>query len=184
MSSIKEVTLRADCPAVRIPAGDAVTLPEGGHFAVIQALGGSVTLRDSAGLYRVGPEHFGSLGAELAAEIQAGEASAETSEGFSEEMVWDRLRQCFDPEIPLNIVDLGLIYDLRVQEAEPGAYSVEVKMTLTAPGCGMGPTIAEDARSKIEAIPAVRAATVDIVWDPQWTAHMISAEGHQILGLE
>jgi metal-sulfur cluster biosynthetic enzyme len=98
--------------------------------------------------------------------------------------VWDTLRQCFDPEIPVNIVDLGLIYDLRLEPAESGAQTVLVKMTLTAVGCGMGPVIAEDARSRLAALPGVAGAKVDIVWDPPWTPHMISPAGREKLGLE
>lgn len=180
---MNEVTLQTACPAVRIPAGDIVTLPAGMTFDVAQALGGSLTLRDDSGLYRVAAEDFGAFGEDFAATLSSAE-TAEADQGpFSEEAVWDALRQCFDPEIPLNIVDLGLIYDLRLDPVGEGAYDVAVKMTLTAPGCGMGPTIAEDARQKILSLGAVREAAVDIVWDPQWTAHMISEEGRKVLGL-
>ena len=94
------------------------------------------------------------------------------------------LRTCFDPEIPVNIVDLGLIYDLAVEKNPQDRHMIEVKMTLTAPGCGMGPVIAEDARQKIAALPTVESAKVHIVWDPQWTPQMISATGRKVLGLE
>jgi metal-sulfur cluster biosynthetic enzyme len=103
---------------------------------------------------------------------------------FSEEAVWGALRTCFDPEIPLNIVDLGLVYDLSIEDHGEGGKTVEVKMTLTAPGCGMGPVIAEDARKKVAALPSVADAKVHIVWDPTWTPHMISDEGRKVLGLE
>ena len=93
------------------------------------------------------------------------------------------LKNCFDPEIPVNIVDLGLIYDTALEEAEDGA-RVSVKMTLTAPGCGMGPTIAEDAQNKILALSGVGEANVEIVWDPPWHQSMISGEGRKILGME
>ena len=181
---IKEITLQAACPAIRIPAGDAVTLPAGGHFGVMQALGGSITLRSDEGLFRVAPESFPAFGPEVAAMIASESSEGTVDAPFSEELVWDQLRQCFDPEIPLNIVDLGLIYDLQATQAGDGRYEVEVKMTLTAPGCGMGPTIASDAQAKIESIAAVSRAQVDVVWDPQWTAHMISAEGRKVLGLD
>lgn len=180
--SMSEVTLIREAAATRIPAGDPVVLPAGGIFSIAQALGGSVTLRDGGGLYRVAPEEFAAFGEELAASL-AGQAGLPPEGDFSEDLVWTSLRQCFDPEIPLNIVDLGLIYDMRVEELEPDAYRVAVKMTLTAPGCGMGPTIANDARQKIEAHPAVREAAVEIVWDPQWSPHMISDEGRRVLGL-
>ncbi len=182
----REIVVQTTCPATRIPSGEAVELEALRSFGLVQALGGSVTLRDSSGLYRVAREHLGALGPEIEAEIRAG-AQAETSQpagDFSEEQVWDALRQCFDPEIPLNIVDLGLIYDLQATEVQGGAYDVDVRMTLTATGCGMGPTIAADARERIEALPSVRQAEVEIVWDPQWTPHMISPEGRKILGLD
>jgi len=179
----REIQLVASCEATRIPSGESITLPEGGTFWVTQALGGSVTVRDAGGLYRVGPEHFKALGA-IASELIAEVEKEESLEGeFSESQVWAALRQCFDPEIPVNIVDLGLIYDLQISEEAKGKHMVAVKMTLTAPGCGMGPTIAHDAATKIEGLAGVSSAVVDIVWDPQWVPQMISAEGRKILGL-
>ena len=110
--------------------------------------------------------------------------SAATAGGFNEAAVWSALKTCFDPEIPVNIVDLGLVYDLAIERAGDGTHTVEAKMTLTAQGCGMGPTIAEDARQKIAALPTVTSAKVHIVWDPIWTPQMISPEGRKALGLE
>ena len=179
-----EIELERDCPATRIPSGEPVKLLAGESYTISQALGGSVTLRDPGGLYRVGLEDVEALGAELVPAIMEQATPKDTEGPFSEELVWDALRQCFDPEIPVNIVDLGLIYDLNIEEKDSDQYHVGVKMTLTATGCGMGPTIAADARSKIEALPAVQSAEVDIVWDPQWTPHMISDEGRKILGLD
>jgi len=177
-----EVTLLRDVRATRIPAGDELTLPSGATFAITQALGGSVTLRDPAGLYRVAADDFSALGEEAAEALSRKETP--TLEGeFSEDLVWSALRQCFDPEIPVNIVDLGLIYDLKIEDVADGGHTVAVKMTLTATGCGMGPTIARDAQEKIEALPTVREASVEVVWDPQWTPHMISEEGRKVLGL-
>ena len=103
---------------------------------------------------------------------------------ITEDEVLSALKQCYDPEIPVNIVDLGLVYDLAIAKTPSGGNTVEVKMTLTAPGCGMGPVIAEDARQKIAALPTVEQARVHIVWDPQWTPQMISATGRKALGLE
>lgn len=179
-----EIVLERDCPVTRIPSGETLNLLAGETYTISQALGGSVTLRDPGGLYRVGLEDVEALGAELYSRIIEEAAPGGTDGPFSEELVWDALRQCFDPEIPVNIVDLGLIYDLTIGEAGNEKYRVDVKMTLTATGCGMGPTIAADAKSKIEALPAVESANVDIVWDPQWTPHMISGEGRKILGLD
>ncbi len=180
----KEVVLVRDCEVTRIPSGEPIKLLEGETYSISQALGGSVTLRDGGGLYRVALEDVDALGPLLQEEIVAALRTHDPEGPFSEELVWDALRQCFDPEIPVNIVDLGLIYDLTIEERASGRYHVGVKMTLTATGCGMGPTIAADAQSKIEALAAVDSAQVDIVWDPQWTPQMISGEGRKILGLE
>lgn len=195
--TVQEIQLTRDCPAIRIPSGDPVILKEGTSLTVTQMLGGAATLRDESGLFRVELEEADALGEALAEALRhqayedhaahgGAESAAADAHSFSEEAVWQALRGCYDPEIPVNIVDLGLIYDLKAQP-EPGPdglHSVEVKMTLTARGCGMGPTIAEDARRRIEAHPAVSRAAVEIVWDPQWTPHMIAPEARKTLGLE
>ena len=171
--------LTRDTAATSIPAGQAVTLAAGTDVFVVQTLGGNVTVRTDDGLFRIERAHADAL-ADFA---PAAEQTAGGGE-FSEQAVWDALKTCYDPEIPVNIVDLGLIYDLAVEGTRSGGHVVEVKMTLTAPGCGMGPVIAEDARLKIAALPTVEAAKVHVVWDPQWTPQMISADGRRILGLE
>jgi len=172
-----------DCPATRIPAGDTLMLPKGTEVMVTQSLGGNLTVRTDEGLFRIAREHAAALeGWEGPVET---EGKAEGGGGtFSEAAVWDALRECYDPEIPVNIVDLGLVYDLAIQETDDGRNHVDVKMTLTAPGCGMGPVIAEDARQKISALPAVASAKVHIVWDPVWTPQMICEAGRRKLGLE
>lgn len=180
----KDVTLTRNCIATLIPSGDQVTLEEGASYSIAQSLGGSVTLSDANGLYRVGEGELDSLGDEVKKEVLGSEGNAEQSDKpFSEDLVWDALRGCYDPEIPINIVDLGLIYDLRV-EGDEGDRKVFVKMTLTAQGCGMGPVIADDAKNRINALIGVDEATVDIVWDPPWNPKMISEEGKKVLGLE
>jgi probable FeS assembly SUF system protein SufT len=177
----QEVELIRDCPVTAIPAGTALTLPKGERVFVTQTLGGSATVRTGMGLFRIAREDVDALGGAVDLEERAaGEAAGE----FSEEAVWGALRGCFDPEIPVNIVDLGLIYDLSIEEAESGKKNVFVQMTLTAPGCGMGPVIAQDAKLRIEALPQVETADVRIVWDPVWNPGMISGEGRKILGLE
>lgn len=168
-------------PATAIPAGENVSLPEGTQVAIVQTLGGHITVRTDLGLVRIAREHAGAIGGYVAEPESAGEPGDST---FNEQKVWDALKTCFDPEIPVNIVDLGLVYDLAIEPTATGGHVVEVKMTLTAPGCGMGPVIAEDARQKIAALPSVEAAKVHVVWDPQWTPQMISATGRQVLGLE
>lgn len=184
----KVFTLERDCKGTLIPAGDVMTLPRGTEVAVSQALGGSVTVQARGMLYRIANEDLEALGEEAAAFteplVKADPPPAHREAPLEEEELWQALKECYDPEIPINIVDLGLIYDLRMSELEPGQHAVQVKMTLTAQGCGMGPVIAQDARQKLEAIPGVDTATVDVVWDPPWSPHMISPEGRMRLGLE
>jgi len=168
-----------DCPATLIPAGDAATLAAGQTVEIVQTLGGNVTVRTDQGIFRVAREDTSAIEGLTLAEDAPAPAGA-----FSEKAVWDAMRTCFDPEIPVNIVDLGLIYDLSIESTPSGANAVDVKMTLTAPGCGMGPVIAEDARKKIAALPSVESAKVHIVWDPVWNPRMISEAGRKSLGLE
>lgn len=174
--------LSKDIQATRIPAGDVVTLAAGADVFITQTLGGNVTVRTDQGLFRI------ASGDAAAIEGYAAQNLAQTANGvrgeFSEQAVWEALRTCFDPEIPVNIVDLGLVYDLATEQTSAGGYDVEVKMTLTAQGCGMGPVIADDARQKIAALPQVESAKVHIVWDPVWSPQMISKEGRLALGLE
>jgi probable FeS assembly SUF system protein SufT len=177
----EEIVLKRDIPATLIPAGDEVVLPEGTEMHVTQALGGAITVRAKSGLFRIDRQHIDALGEEVARSTAA--AEEEVSGDFGEELVWTALRSCYEPEIPINIVDLGLIYDLSIEPRAAGRFFVGVKMTLTAQGCGMGPVIAEDAKTKIEALPQVEAAQVDIVWDPVWNPQMISEEGKKTLGL-
>jgi probable FeS assembly SUF system protein SufT len=168
-----------DCPATAIPAGDKATLAAGQSVDIVQTLGGNVTVRTDRGIFRVAREDASAIEGLTLAETAASPAGE-----FSETAVWDAMRTCFDPEIPVNIVDLGLIYDLSIEKTPSGANAVDVKMTLTAPGCGMGPVIAEDARQKIAALPSVERARVHIVWDPVWNPRMISEAGRKSLGLE
>lgn len=180
----KTTRLLEDTPATVIPAGQAVILSAGDGVHIVQTLGGNVTVRTDRGLYRIAREHAGAIaGLDLADLEQESAGQAAAGVEFSEDLAWDALRACFDPEIPVNIVDLGLIYDLAVEERPQGRL-VEVKMTLTAPGCGMGPVIAEDARQRLAALPGVAEAKVYIVWDPQWTPQMISPAGRKQLGID
>jgi len=179
----KNITLIRACKATIIPAGDEVTLAEGATFTIAQSLGGSVTLRDNAGMYRVGEAELDALGEEIKQDVLKSKEDGQDSGPFSEEKVWDAMRGCYDPEIPVNIVDLGLIYDLKIEDGDAGK-KISVKMTLTAQGCGMGPVIADDAKQRILALREVESAEVDIVWDPPWNPRMISEEGKKVLGLE
>jgi probable FeS assembly SUF system protein SufT len=177
-----EKTLSRDTAATRIPSGEAITLPAGSRVFITQALGGSFTVATDHGLARINDEDADALGLEPTA--KAPEPAASTATGpVEEKAVWDQLRTCYDPEIPVNIVDLGLVYDCLITQRETGGAQVEVKMTLTAPGCGMGPTIAAEAKSKVLSVPGVGEADVLLVWDPPWNQAMISEVGKMKLGL-
>ena len=179
----KEVTLLKNRKATIIPAGDEVILAEGVTYSIAQSLGGSVTLRDMSGMYRVGEGELSALGEDIKKEVLRDKEVQSDEKPFSEELVWEALASCYDPEIPVNIVDLGLVYDLQISGKED-ARKVDVKMTLTAQGCGMGPVIADDAKTRIESLANVAEVSVDIIWDPPWNPKMMSTEGKKILGLE
>jgi len=173
------VTLTRDCPAVQIPSGGQSTLPAGTSVDIAQTLGGSFTVHAPGGLFRIAGKDCDALG--MAPEPTS-EQAAFTGE-LTEKMLWETLKTCFDPEIPVNIVDLGLVYDLGIDALPQGGNKVFVKMTLTAPGCGMGAAIAGDAQQKLLSLPTVEDASVEVVWDPPWHQSMITAEGRRILGL-
>lgn len=177
-----EKILTRDCPATRIPSGEAITLPKDSRVFITQALGGSYTVATDEGLARINDEDADALGLERTI-AAAPAASAEANIPVDEKAVWDQLRTCYDPEIPVNIVDLGLVYDCIITPRESQGAKVEVKMTLTAPGCGMGPTIAAEAKSKVLGVPGVGDASVELVWDPPWNQAMISEVGKMKLGL-
>lgn len=185
-----EITLTRDVSAIQIPSGNAITLAQGTVVVITQSLGGSYTVASREGLSRIGEADADALGLEKAAdgslrqkrEPVTPELLADTS--GREKLVWEKLKTCFDPEIPVNIVDLGLIYDCVVSPlADESGLRAEVKMTLTAPGCGMGPSIAADAEGKILSIPGITDANVALVWDPPWNQSMISDAGKMKLGI-
>ena len=189
MTGFSELILTRETEATIIPAGDVQLIPAGTKATISQALGGSVTIRTSAGLFRLASRDWDALGREVQEDLkrlaEENADQSDTESAFSESKVWDAMRRCYDPEIPVNIVDLGLIYDLQCTGPDSDdQYSVAVKMTLTAQGCGMGPVIAEDAKKNIEQLADVKRATVDIVWEPAWTPHMISDAGREKLGLD
>ncbi len=180
MNQIVTVVLNRDCPAVQIPSGGQVTLPSGTSVDIAQTLGGSFTVHAPGGLFRIAGKDADALG--LTPEIER--ALPEHTGELTEKMAWNVLKNCFDPEIPVNIVDLGLVYDLAIDPLPAGGHKISVKMTLTAPGCGMGAAIAGDAQQKLLSLPAVEDASVEVVWDPPWHQSMITADGRRILGLE
>jgi probable FeS assembly SUF system protein SufT len=177
-----EFSLSRDCEATEIPSGRKLTLEKGTQGVVTQTLGGSYTIATPYGLSRILEKDLDALGLE---KPNAGvkEKTVRINGEVSEDDVWNQLRQCYDPEIPVNIVDLGLVYDCRLIKKDGGGTRVEVKMTLTAPGCGMGPAIAHDAQSKILSIDGIDEADVQLVWDPPWNQSMISEAGRMKLGM-
>lgn len=176
------INVNREVEVVRIPSGERITLPSGTPIVVTQSLGGSYTLLvpSQAGLYRLDGKDGDAIGMEKLTQEAPKKAASGTAK---EEQIWDQLKTCYDPEIPVNIVDLGLIYSMELKPHASGGSSVEVKMTLTAQGCGMGPTIAADARQKILTVPGVKDANVEVVWDPPWTPDLISPEGKEKLGM-
>ena len=179
----RERTLSREVIATQIPSGDKQTLPANSRVFIHQTLGGSYTVQTDFGLFRIDGVDADALGEEVKDTVVKGATLADGAP--DPEAIWAQLRQVFDPEIPVNIVDLGLVYSMDVEkitEPQPG-HRVNVAMTLTAPGCGMGPAIAEDAKSKILLVPGVTDADVRITWEPPWNQQMISEEGKMKLGL-
>lgn len=175
----REITLVRDCDAIQIPSGNPIILPIGTKVIITQSLGGTYTVATQAGLARIDEKDADALGIDPSAL----KTEKQAVEGSLEEAVWNQLKTVFDPEIPVNVVDLGLIYDCSIEKDDAGQTTVRVKMTLTAPGCGMGPTIAADARQKVLMLDGVDEAAVDLVWDPPWNQSMISEAGRMKLGL-
>ncbi|MGN6512680.1 MAG: putative Fe-S cluster assembly protein SufT [Lysobacteraceae bacterium] len=171
--SSEPVRFERDCAAVLVPQGEAVTLPAGTVGYITQALGGSWTVFVEGNLFRIAGEDADAIGKEPPEPIAL--PAGATHEDV-EKLVWKQLRTCFDPEIPINVVDLGLVYEASVKPhpTQAGQRLVEVRMTLTAPGCGMGEILVEDVRSKLELIPTVVEADVELVFDPPWNRTMMS----------
>lgn len=165
------VRFERDCAAVMVPQGEDVSLPAGSIGYITQALGGSYTVFVEGNLFRIAGRDADAIGKEPPPAI---ELPAGASDDDVETLVWKQLRTCFDPEIPINVVDLGLVYDATVQARDDGRRFVEVRMTLTAPGCGMGDILVDDVRSKLEMIPTVAEADVELVFDPPWNRSMMS----------
>ncbi|MEI8314907.1 MAG: iron-sulfur cluster assembly protein [Verrucomicrobiota bacterium] len=174
-----------DCAATQIPYGNIVTVPKGTEAHVGQTLGGNVTLQVAAfGLVQVMSKDTGSLTKDGVAVAAGGVGSTVTHQGPADEkQVWEELKACYDPEIPVNIVDLGLVYDVKLTPMPSGNSRVDVKMTLTAMGCGMGPVIAQQARDRLLTVPGVAEADVQIVWDPPWNQSMVTDAGKKRLGI-
>jgi probable FeS assembly SUF system protein SufT len=165
------VILSRDVEAVIVPAGTPITLKQGIAGYITQALGGSFTLYIEGNLYRIPGEQADAIGKER---VQAPELPPNATEADVKELAWAQMRHCFDPEIPINIVDLGLVYACEVSANDDGTRKLSVTMTLTAPGCGMGEVLVQDVRDKLEIIPTVSQADVQLVFDPPWSQSMMS----------
>jgi len=165
------VVIQRDVPAVVIPAGANVTLRTGQAGYITQALGGSFTIYLEGNLFRIAGEDADAIGKEVS---KAPELPSNATQEDLRRVVWDQMRTCYDPEIPINIVDLGLVYECDIARNDDGTHTISVRMTLTAPGCGMGEILVQDIKEKIERVPTVREANVDLVFDPPWNQSMMS----------
>jgi len=178
----EEITLTREVSAIQIPSGDSLILPVGTPVFITQRLGGTFTVATSQGLARISAQDSDALGVDMEEEKKKQAEAVRLKDAPLEEQVWAQLKSVYDPEIPVDIVNLGLVYDCIIEEAE-GKKTVQIKMTLTAPGCGMGPVIAADAQAKVMTIDGIDDAKVDLVWDPAWNQEMISEEGKMKLGM-
>lgn len=165
------VKFERDCAAVLVPQGEKVTLPAGSVGYITQALGGSFTVFVEGNLFRIAGEDADAIGKDPPEALQL---ENEADDDAVEVLVWKQLRTCFDPEIPINVVELGLVYDCDIERLEDGSRKVNIKMTLTAPACGMGDILVDDVRTKVERVPTVSEADVDLVFDPPWNQSMMS----------
>jgi probable FeS assembly SUF system protein SufT len=179
----EQIVLNRDVEARVIPEGNLLILPSGTSVTITQQLGGTFTVVSQLGMSRIAGADADALGQDIPDTSKESIQAAAKAGPLEEESIWEQLKTVYDPEIPVNIVDLGLVYSCESEEQSDGTHQVEVKMTLTAPGCGMGPVIADDARSKIVSLPGVSDANVEIVWDPPWNQDMITEEGKMVLGL-
>lgn len=179
----EEIALSREVTAIQIPSGDSITLPAGTPVVVTQTLGGTYTVATSAGLARISSDDTDALGIDLEEQKEKAATDEAMANASLEEQVWHQMKQVYDPEIPVDIVNLGLVYDCAIDDSNPDAVKVHVKMTLTAPGCGMGPVIAADAQARIMTLEKVEQAEVEVVWEPAWNQDMITEEGKMKLGM-
>ena len=183
MHDNETVTLTRDVEAAVVPLGTKVTLQKGEQAYITQSLGGTYTVVVNGNMFRIDPKDVDALGLEAAAKPTNTAGRPRTKEELEKE-VWTQLRTCYDPEIPVNIVDLGLIYDCQLKPIGAGStYQADVKMTLTAPGCGMGPVLAQDVQNKLISLEPIDEANVELVWDPPWNQGMMTEAAKLQLGL-
>lgn len=183
---IQEITIMRDCPAVMVPWGNGTTLEAGQVGYISQQLGGTFTVMVEGSLYRIDGKHADALGLDPleASDIGDGaDSGSPTTTEAIEAAAWKQLATCYDPEIPIDIVDLGLVYGCEAQATHEGHFRIDVRMTLTAPGCGMGTLLADEARDKLLGIPNVDKVDVDLVWDPPWSREMMSEAARLEMGM-
>ena len=177
-----EIEVTREVEAIQIPSGDTMRIPAGTKVIITQSLGGTYTVATESGLARISSRDKDALGMDDEGDGSSSKSGELLTGEALDKAVWEQLKEVYDPEIPVNIVDLGLVYDC-VLTGDEGKKVVDVKMTLTAPGCGMGPTIAADAQSRVMTLNGIEDANVELVWDPPWNQDMISEEGKMKLGM-
>ena len=183
MKSINKelITVNRDCNAILVPGGEKVVLVEGTHVRITQALGGDFTVYVNGNLLKISGKDSDAIGMSVNKKT-ATIKTIHSNENITEQDAWDVMKTCYDPEIPVNIVDLGLVYDLKLTHSEKDI-KINIKMTLTAPGCGMGPAIAQDVEDKLMTLSKVSYVLVELVWDPAWNQSMMTEEAKLELGL-
>jgi probable FeS assembly SUF system protein SufT len=181
MNSSETIALARDVEAAMIPVGSKVTLQKGEQAYITQSLGGSYTVVVNGNMFRIEGKDADALG--ITQTVKPASTGTPITQEHLEKEVWNQLRGCYDPEIPVNIVDLGLIYDCHLSPLNESNYKVDVKMTLTAPGCGMGPMLAQDVQSKLLGLEGVDDVSVELVWDPPWNQAMMTEAAKLQLGL-
>jgi probable FeS assembly SUF system protein SufT len=180
MRAEETVSLKRDCIAVTVPTGHQVLIPEDSEADIVQSLGGSFTIRIHGRLFRVDGKDADALGKDP---LPKPELAENASDADVEKLVWEQLKTCYDPEIPIDIVELGLVYSCSVHSQESGRRRVDIEMTLTAPGCGMGDVLAMDIERKLLEVPTVAEASVEVVFDPPWNASMMSDSARLATGM-
>ena len=184
MNSSEAVSLQRDVKATVVPVGTNVTLLKGEQAHITQSLGGSYTVIVNGNMFRIDGADADALGVDVSARPVAAPAGGPRTAEQLEKEVWDAMRTCYDPEIPVNIVDLGLIYDCQLAPLEASSsFQATIKMTLTAPGCGMGPMLAQDVQNKLLSIEGIDEANVELVWEPNWNQGMMTEAARLQLGL-
>jgi len=185
MQKEQPIVVKRDCEARMVPSGEKVVLSAGSTVWMTQSLGGSYSLMTDRGyMVRIEGKDGDAIGMPTAEEGRPSASSVAASAEEMEEEVWEQLRSCFDPEIPVNIVELGLIYHCSLKPLPGGGYEAIVRFTLTAQGCGMGEVLKEDIERKLLTLPGVRQADVQLVWDPPWNQNRMSPSAKQELGIE